>query len=175
MKVFCREISRSVVLGPQDLQRATEFPCMVGTKTAVGRAAPRTSNGNYCAECKCENAWQRRFCRMCGSGLTKACAACQFSNGMLDQFCGGCGGETGVEVQVPNPAQVAARPRQELPRVVANKAAKGPPTTSTTLANRLTNLNVEKVQKRQVTPPPPPGAKPEKNEIGQEQIDALFG
>lgn len=169
-------------LSPKDLQVPTEFLCMVGKKTASVRpGAPRSSSGNYCAECKCENAWQRRFCRMCGSGLTKSCTACQFNNGVLDRFCGGCGGETEVRAQTParNPSQVVAKmARPEVPRIVeapSPQPIQSSAASTSALASRLASLNADKVQARLVTPPPPPGVKAKKDEIGQEQIDALFG
>lgn len=173
--------SRDLALGklrPKDLRLPTEFPCMVGKKTAAAKpGAPRTSSGNYCSECKCENMWQRRFCRICGSGLTKSCTTCQFSNGVLDQFCGGCGGETSVTAQSLIKKSVPRRPpvQNRVPTIVKAERAPCPPASNTDLAKRLAALNVDKVQKRQVAPPPAPGVKPKKDEIGQEQIDALFG
>ncbi len=151
---------------------------MVGTKNVrTPTGAPRGSAGNFCSACKCENAWQRRFCRMCGEGLTTACGKCQFANGISDRFCGGCGDQASLESSVsPRRAtKVVPNPRRVAPVVAPMAVAEAPETTSASLAGRLAGLNSSSVKSRQVTPPPPPGGKAVKEEIGQEQVDALFG
>ncbi len=58
-----------------------------------------------CLKCHANNRDDRRFCRMCGTGLPVACAACAFANEAGDTFCGGCGQALGTAL--PRPNQVA--------------------------------------------------------------------
>ncbi|MBL4633806.1 MAG: hypothetical protein JKY56_08030 [Kofleriaceae bacterium] len=104
-----------------------------------------------------------------------ACGTCQFANGLSDRFCGGCGGQTSLESSVSPRRATKVVPNPKRVEPVAAAVAKAPETTSASLAGRLAGLNSSSVKARQVTPPPPPGGKSEKEEIGQEQIDALFG
>ncbi len=109
-----------------------------------------------------------------------ACGKCQFANGISDRFCGGCGDQTSLQsgVSPRRATKVVPNPRRIEPVVAAPAVAavaEAPETTSASLAGRLAGLNSSSVQSRQVTPPPPPGGKAVKEEIGQEQIDALFG
>jgi len=138
--------------------------------------------GFHCA-CGRTNALHRRFCGDCGKRVSIACQRCLFGNSAADKFCGGCGSSTAkAKVKAPGPAAAkgAVNVTMSAPTKRAVKKPPSPPkgASGPALAKRLSALNAENVKARVVTPPPPPGQKrseSEDPEIGQDQIDALFG
>ena len=49
-----------------------------------------------CPKCQAENRRDRKFCRACGSELSRACESCGFVNDPDDAFCGECGSRLGA-------------------------------------------------------------------------------
>lgn len=137
----------------------------VGSTAGIGRT---------CEACATENAWNRRFCRACGAKVVASCGCCDFGNAISDAFCGGCGSDLAVEVMALQPQEVPTKgvrpPRPPTPPQPLDPAARA-------LARKLSDLNSDNVQTRAVTPPPVPknAGDTSADDIGQDQIDALFG
>ena len=130
--------------------------------------------GRTCEACATENAWNRRFCRACGAKVVARCAGCDFGNAISDSFCGGCGSDLTLDVEELAPQEAAKSVTRPLspptPPRPLDPAARA-------LARKLSDLNSDNVRTRAVTPPPVPKNTGDAtaDDIGQDQIDALFG
>ncbi|MCP4444033.1 MAG: hypothetical protein GY811_01645 [Myxococcales bacterium] len=145
------------------------------TGTALGGGI-----GRACVACDTANGWNRRFCRACGAKIVAACGDCDFGNAIADLFCGGCGSALQAGAQA---SDAALPPSAPLPPASPQTGPQRPPPgadpAALALARKLSALNSSNVQAQAKIPPPVPSASKEDestaDDLGQEQIDVLFG
>ncbi len=148
----------------KDLARMSEFVC--GMKLAS------EGIGRGCESCGTDNPWNRRFCRACGAKIVVACGGCDFGNAIADLYCGGCGADLSSFSLVANQQQTQSPP------VAAGKPPKPPPLDpgARALARKLSDLNSSNVTHAGKPPPiPKKSGDATADDLGQDQIDALFG
>lgn len=141
-----------------------------------------------CDRCERENPIPRHFCGECGAAVVAFCSRCHFANDFDDRFCGRCALDLeSVATARPSQAAVAgaadlgtsrAAPGSTPPPPIPERPTGGPRArmrrpSASVLARRLIALNRDKVAPVDAVDLTSE-VHEETDEMGQDQIDALF-